>query len=295
MSLPITILSGFLGAGKTTLVNHLLRHADGKRLAIMVNEFGALPIDEDLIEAQSDDLISIAGGCVCCSYGNDMTLALMELARMDPAPDHVVLEASGVAIPGAIAGAISLLDGYRCDGIVVLGDAETLRSNAADRYMGDTITRQLSDADLVVLNKCDLVEEKQVNATRAWVELQSPEARIVSSQQAQVAPAVILGSFLDRVRDASKPHDTPVQSAVINPAPDDPEKLAKELADKDTGLIRAKGFMRDRAGKQYLVQTVGRRWAVALSDQTRPDAIVCLGLPDQTDWDALTARYPKIQ
>ena len=69
--LPVTIISGYLVAGKTTLVNHLLRTAQGRKLAVMVNEFGALPIDEDLIEAKGDDLISIAGGCVCCSFGTD--------------------------------------------------------------------------------------------------------------------------------------------------------------------------------------------------------------------------------
>ena len=76
MTLPVTILSGYLGAGKTTLVNAMLRQANGKRLAIMVNEFGDLPIDADLIEAEGDDLIALAGGCVCCSYGGDLIAAL---------------------------------------------------------------------------------------------------------------------------------------------------------------------------------------------------------------------------
>ena len=110
--LPVTVIGGYLGAGKTSLVNHLLRNADGVRLAVLVNEFGALPIDEDLIIAQDDDVISIAGGCVCCSYGSDMTAALLDMQALDPAPDHVLLEASGVALPGSIVGAISLLDGF---------------------------------------------------------------------------------------------------------------------------------------------------------------------------------------
>ena len=73
--LPVIILGGYLGAGKTTLVNHLLRHAGGRRIAVLGNEFGELPIDEDLIEAKGDDLISIAGGCICCSFGGDLTAA----------------------------------------------------------------------------------------------------------------------------------------------------------------------------------------------------------------------------
>ena len=99
-ALPVTVIGGYLGAGKTTLVNHLLRHAEGRRLAVLVNEFGELPIDADLIEAEGDDLISISGGCVCCSFGSDLTAALLRLAALEPRPDHVVIEASGVAIPG---------------------------------------------------------------------------------------------------------------------------------------------------------------------------------------------------
>ena len=82
--LPVTVIGGYLGAGKTTLVNHLLRNADGLRIAVLVNEFGTLPIDADLIEAQDDNVIAIAGGCVCCSYGNDLVMAMIELARMEP-------------------------------------------------------------------------------------------------------------------------------------------------------------------------------------------------------------------
>ena len=82
-TLPVTVIGGYLGAGKTTLVNQLLRNANGQRLAILVNEFGALPIDEDLIEAESDDLISIAGGCICCTFGSDLSEAMMALVLVD--------------------------------------------------------------------------------------------------------------------------------------------------------------------------------------------------------------------
>ena len=77
--IPVTVIGGYLGAGKTTLVNHLLRHADGRRLAVLVNEFGSIAIDEDLIEAEEDGLISIAGGCICCSFGNDLIGAINDL------------------------------------------------------------------------------------------------------------------------------------------------------------------------------------------------------------------------
>ncbi|MBL8673866.1 MAG: GTP-binding protein, partial [Rhodospirillales bacterium] len=93
-ALPVTVIGGYLGAGKTTLVNHLLRHAGGRRIAVMVNDFGALAVDADLIEAERGDVLDIAGGCVCCSYGSDLMAALMELPRRRPDLDHVALEAS---------------------------------------------------------------------------------------------------------------------------------------------------------------------------------------------------------
>ena len=194
--LPVTIIGGYLGSGKTTLVNHLLRNANGLRLAVLVNEFGELSIDEDLIEAEGDDIISIAGGCICCSFGNDLTAALIELVKLNPCPDHILIEASGVAIPGSIVSSISLLDEFSCDGIVVLADAETIRNGVQDKYMGDTIARQLSDADIIVLNKSDLVETDVFKSTKHWLSVQYDQASVVETVHGKVPPEVILASFL---------------------------------------------------------------------------------------------------
>ena len=153
--LPVTVVGGYLGAGKTTLVNSLLRQANGRRLAVMVNEFGALPIDASLVEAADERIVSLTGGCVCCSYGEDLVSSLAMLAALEPRPEHVLLEASGVAFPGAIAGTVGLLAGFDLDGAVVLADAETVRGRAADRYIGSTVRRQLAQADLILLNKCE--------------------------------------------------------------------------------------------------------------------------------------------
>ena len=291
-NLPLTIIGGYLGAGKTTLVNHLLRHADGLRLAVLVNEFGALPIDEDLIEAQDDDIIAIAGGCVCCSYGNDLTLALMKMAAMDPAPDHVLLEASGVAIPGAIAASVSLLQGYRLDGIVVLTNAETIREQAEDTYVGDTITRQLADADLVILNKTDLVEEAERAGTAAWLARQAPGAELVAAQHGALPRDVLLQGYqADRtgVFTASHPAGAGFKSLAIEvPHPVDPDALARALASPELGLIRAKGFVEAPSGIVSL-QTVGRRWDIAPAAPSSPIGLVVIGLAERLDAEAVTA------
>jgi G3E family GTPase len=103
MLVPVTVLGGYLGAGKTTLVNHVLRHSGGRRIAVLINDFGALPIDADLIEGSDGGVISIAGGCVCCSYGDDLVTALQAMTTRVPAPAHILIETSGVALPDAIA------------------------------------------------------------------------------------------------------------------------------------------------------------------------------------------------
>ena len=167
--IPVTIVGGYLGAGKTTLINNMLRNASGQRLAILVNEFGELPIDEDLIEAQSDEMISLAGGCICCSFGDNLVEALVSLSKLDPAPDHIVVEASGVAIPGSIAASLSLVLGFRLNALVVLADGGTALDLARDKYMGDTILRQLEDADLVVMTKADLVSAAHRFTVMDWL------------------------------------------------------------------------------------------------------------------------------
>ena len=121
-AVPVTVIGGYLGAGKTTLINHLLRTANGVRLAVLVNEFGALSIDEDLMEAEDGNIISIPGGCICCSFGDDLSAALMDICAFKPPPDHILIEASGVAIPAVIDNSLTVLAGgaaqtvRRCDG-----------------------------------------------------------------------------------------------------------------------------------------------------------------------------------
>jgi G3E family GTPase len=278
-ALPVTVIGGYLGAGKTTMVNHLLRHADGVRLAVLVNEFGELAIDEDLIEAEDDTLISIAGGCVCCSFGSDLTGALLEMAKMDPRPDHLLIESSGVAIPGAIAGSVSLLDGFHVDGVVILADAETLRDSAQDKYMGDTVLRQISDANIIILNKTDLVAADALAETSAWLAAQNPNVRIIETQHGNVVPEAVLDSFLVKAA-ASGPHHHTANMEMMTLTPDkrvDVDDLARHLADEKLGLIRAKGFATSLSGQKMLIQVVGSRWATSEAAQDKADGIVCLG------------------
>lgn len=278
-TLPVTTIGGYLGSGKTTLVNHLLRNANGLRLAILVNEFGELAIDEDLIEATGDDIISIAGGCVCCSFGSDLSGALMDLSHMTPMPDHILIESSGVAIPGSIVASIDLLDGFSSDGIVVLADVETIRQHAQNQYMGDTVIRQLNDANIVLLNKIDLVNSDTLATTKQWLRNKFPHLRIVETLHGSVPPETVLESFLAK-NHVPGPHQEASNLDMITLQPEGPldiENLAKSLGDPTNGVIRAKGFATSLENKKMLIQVVGNRWQISKADQELADGIVCLG------------------
>lgn len=284
--LPVTAIGGYLGSGKTTLVNHLLRNADGRKLAVLVNEFGQLPIDEDLIEAQDDTLISITGGCVCCSYGNDLIEAMMNMLRMEPRPDHILIEASGVALPGGIAASVSLMDGFELDGVVVMTDAETVRRQAANDYIGDTIERQLSDADLVLLNKADLVSASQLQDLETWMETNAPQAGIVRTVHGEVPTSVILQRFdPDLARFSGATHDS--IAAFASEVLDfsgivDADACAQTFADPCFNLVRAKGFVPTVDGLRA-IQVVGRRWAVSDAPEDAVPGVVLIAAGAKLD------------
>jgi len=288
--LPVTVVGGYLGAGKTTLVNSLLRQANGRRLAVMVNEFGALPIDASLVEAADDRIVSLTGGCVCCSYGEDLVSSLVMLAALEPRPDHVLLEASGVAFPGAIAGTVGLLQDFALDGAVVLADAETVRGRAGDRYLGSTVRRQLAEADLILLNKCDLAGDAV--AVEAWLGETAPGARVVRTVRSGAPIDIVLGAWTGRAAlpAAGGPFDHTqgyATAALDPPEGADPEALARILADPAHRLLRAKGFMRRPGAGMAAIQTVGNRWTVTEAPADAPPGLVCIGLEARTDFEVL--------
>ena len=287
--LPVTLISGYLGAGKTTLVNEMLRQAAGKRIAVLVNEFGELPIDEDLIEAREDDLISIAGGCICCSFGSDLAAALQKMAAMTPQPDHIVIEASGVALPAAIAQTIDLLPFLHLEGICVLADALNIQHMLRDEYIGDTIERQLSDADLIVLTKSDLVPDKGLQTVTEALKGQWPEVPLVIAPQGKIPNAVLLGAFPQQDARLVAPHaDGNYESVALtfNRACD-AAALAEALTDPALGILRAKGHVPDHSGKVALLQLAGRRVEVSYPSETGHLGVICIGLKDKIAVEAV--------
>ena len=188
----MTVVAGYLGAGKTTLINELLSHDHGRRLAVLVNDFGAVNIDAALIAEHDGQTISLKNGCVCCSIADELGDALDRVLALEPAPDQIVIEASGVADPANVAAYGQGWPGCRLDAVVVLADAETVQAKSRDQFVGELVVRQLRRADMVMATKCDLVTEAELAAVMGWLAETAPNAPILTRTARQLDPGLLL-------------------------------------------------------------------------------------------------------
>lgn len=309
-AIPVTVLGGYLGAGKTTLLNHLLRNAGTTRITVLVNDFGSVNIDADLVEARDGDMLRLAGGCVCCSFGSDLMGALMGLRERAPRPDHVVIETSGVALPGAVASTVRLVPQMRVAARVVAADASMVRRQAADQYVGDLVRGQLHQADLVVLNKTDLATAEACEALRRWLAQEAPRAELHTSERGRVPPSLMLGDAATSVASTLSSNEVqhwllPVGMRPAMPdadalfrsrafelgAPVDVPALARALAAQPFGLVRAKGLLIDRDGTPTLLQLTGTQTEMSPwpGDSDAQPTLVCIGTAHQWDEAGLAA------
>ncbi|GAB5521853.1 MAG: GTP-binding protein [Rhodothermales bacterium] len=266
---PITILSGFLGAGKTTLLNHLLRQANGRRIAVLVNDFGSINIDADLVQGQTGEVLQLAGGCVCCSMQTGLLNAVAGLLEQPEAerPEHILIEASGVAEPASIAFAFiapSLRHVVRLDGIVTVVDA--VRSLEPARLeVAHLIQAQLDAANLIVLNKTELVTPEQLADLREGLGHTAPQARILEAQHAAVPATLLLGLHGDRLELPDAPVDHTHPFASWSYTADQPFEtlgaLKRALRALPETVIRAKGFawVAERLDRMTEVHVVGQQ------------------------------------
>lgn len=314
--LPVLVIGGYLGAGKTTLLNHLLRHANGNRLAVLVNDFGDIEIDAALIRANapgsSEGVISLAGGCLCCSFGDDLVGTLSQLALRQPALDMALIELSGVALPASVTRTVQLAAGVANAGTLVLADTAALPRQATDPYVGETVRQQLQQADWVLLNKPDLCSQQQIAASQSWLQAELPQVRVVCAAVESLPIECVLGWLETRSEaDAHAPAPAPAglftrlseaaQADSLNspslrqrsghaassifeslslplPASCDLQALGRALADPDSGVLRAKGLLPGGPGGTQLLQVAAGRWQISDGDWEAPAQIVLIGL-----------------
>ena len=299
---PCTIVTGFLGAGKTTLLRHVLENADGRRLAVIVNEFGDVGIDGEILKScgvencPEDAIVELANGCLCCTVADDFVPALKGLLDRPSPPQHIVIETSGLALPKPLVKAFNwpeIASRVTVDGVVAVVDGAAV---AAGRFADDpeAVARQrvedssidhdnpleevfedqLLCADLVILNKADLISQDERRNVAGEIAKVLPRAvKVVETENGKVPVRILLGLGAEAESDlASRPshhdlegeHDHEDFDTFIVDLPvfDSPQQLADRLvkAADAHDILRMKGFV-DIAGKpmRLLVQAVGSR------------------------------------
>ncbi len=311
---PVTIVTGFLGAGKTTLIRHILANAGGRRLALIINEFGDVGVDGEVLRGcgdeacPSDRIIELANGCICCTVADDFAPAVAALLKREPKPDHIVIETSGLALPKPLVKAFDwpeLRTKLTVDGVVAVVDAAAVaegrfaddparvaEQRAADPSLDhdnpleEVYEDQLLCADLVVLNKADLVRPEQLDALRAEIASAVPRAvKIAPAREGAIDPNVLLGMRAAAEDDlAARPshhdadgehdHDDFDTFVVTIPSVSDPEALIARLtgATETHDILRIKGFVAiEGKPMRMLVQGVGKRFRRDFDRPWAPD------------------------
>ncbi len=315
---PVTILTGFLGAGKTTLLNRVLTGDHGLRVAVLVNDFGSLNIDADLVVGVDErEVVSLANGCVCCTIRDDLVEAVANVLDRPEAPQHVVLEASGVADPAGIA--MTFLDSaqrarLRIDSIICVIDASQVFAVAEQERLK---LWQIACADMVVLNKTDLVDADGIAGIRAWLDDRFHRYRMIEAAHGNVPIDLLLatGRFDpatwevhqdDMCRDdthGGHRHGAEAVGAGFTTwtyETDEPMSLArleKAAGELPASVYRSKGIVHsaEEPDTRAVLQVVGKRVDLALTDAwgARPPGtrIVVIGAEGAVEAGALRAVF----
>ena len=312
--LPLSVIGGFLGAGKTTLVNRWLRDAGASRLAVLVNDFGAVNIDAELIASVAGDVIALTNGCVCCQIGDDFAAALMRVLEMRERFDAVVVEASGVSDPARIAGYGRAVPELALDGVIVLVDASAFDAQATDPLLADTLQRQVASADLIVLNKADIATPPQLAAAHERLARWAAQTACIETAQAALPLALLSDSALqvpprpaqERAHDACEAglhddhpaggHDpaTLFESWHCHPGHGfDAAALRAWLRAVPDGVLRLKGIVQTDAHGWSELQFAGRRGSLrkAAAAPAGGAALVAIGLRGRLPLAALDAAF----
>ena len=263
MDIPLTLISGYLGTGKTTLINQLLRTTK-KKIALLVNDFGDVNIDESLIESRTDSLLSIAGGCVCCSYGNELIETLESMNSSEIQPDHIVLEASGIALPSKIIQTVSLMNFLSFHGTVLLTDASRIQAQLNDVYISDTIKLQIQEHDLLVLNKTDLIGEEDLSNCMDVLLKNFQIKKLLTTVNAHIEEKDMLLDFVpnekhkgNEIKLEKKMGHGFISSTIKPTGTIDADALGTLFRNPTYNIERAKGFFKNKDGEACEIQYDG--------------------------------------
>ncbi len=300
--LPVTVITGFLGSGKTTLIRHLMQNPNGKRLAVVVNEFGDVGVDGDILKScaipdcPAENIMELANGCICCTVADDFIPTIEALMKLDPQPDHILIETSGLALPKPLLKAFDWPDirsKITVDGVIALADAEAVADGRfaanveavdAQRLADDSLDHetplsevfedQISCADIVLLTKADLTDQAGMDKAKAIIAQEAPRPLpVVEVSEGVVDPRVILGleaAAEDDLEARPSHHDEPhdhdhedFDSIVV--AIDDiedveafKEKVAALALEQNILRVKGYGVVKDKP-MRLLVQAVGTR------------------------------------
>ncbi len=289
--IPVTLLTGFLGAGKTTLLNRILNGQHGLRVGVLVNDFGAINIDAELIEGLTENTINLTNGCVCCEIRDDLVASLEELLSRKESIDYVILEASGVSDPEGIV--MTFLDQkyerlLRLDSIVCIVDAEAVFADGDNDAVSSLKIRQVGFADMVILNKTDLVGPVHIEVIREWIGQHLNRIRIIEAVRCEVPLEILLAvghfdptSVIQESKNMdSTSHEHPHEHLAVRSdfetwsyESNQPfcietlrEMVRRELP---ASIYRCKGivFTTDVPEKRFALQTVGRRTEISELDE----------------------------
>lgn len=299
--LPVTIVTGFLGSGKTTLVNHILANRQGLRTAVLVNEFGAVGIDGALISAGGDDMVELSNGCVCCSINDDLLEAVFRVLERREPVDCLVVETTGLADPLPVAQTFlrpEFRDATRLDAIVALVDAE----NFDPGQHGRAARSQLRHADITVLNKCDLASEGRLREVQASIRTINEDVRVYHATHAHVPLPLILN--VDLFLESYEPRQEHLEAdgytslAFASDRPLSLDAFQRFLDTLPRSVYRAKGILwfAERQ-ERHVFHLTGNRFTLEQSPETglSHNRLVLIGRELDKEWllKALEACLPN--
>ncbi|MGK7924767.1 MAG: GTP-binding protein [Spirulina sp.] len=284
--LPVTIITGFLGSGKTTLLNHILQNNRDLKIAVLVNEFGEINIDSQLLVSVEQDMIELSNGCICCTINEGLVEAVYNILERDPAVDYLIVETTGVADPLPII--LTFLGSEfryltRLDSIIATIDSETFTPDCFD---SEAALQQVALSDIVLLNKTDLAKEKKVEELEQYIQTTKESARILRTQYGKVPLPLILDvglTQLDRYQEqGDREHhhehhhhhshhlenDGFMSMSFQSDRPFDVSKFEKVLNQMSTDIFRGKGILwfSDTPETRYIFQLSGGRYDLKAED-----------------------------